>query len=83
MVFVDERVNPLGIKGLGEVATSGLQPPWPTPFFTPLANGCPICESLLTSCWKGCEENHSVFGKAARRGWIYVGWPDVFYCVIF
>jgi Molybdopterin-binding domain of aldehyde dehydrogenase len=68
VIFVDEHdphVNPLGVKGIGELAMVGVTPPSPTRSSTRRASASETCRSRRTSC---CEHvrNHGARGGASR-----------------
>jgi CO/xanthine dehydrogenase Mo-binding subunit len=68
VIFVDEHdphVNPLGVKGIGELAMVGVTPPSPTRSSTRRASASETCRSRRTSC---CEHvrNQGARGGASR-----------------
>jgi hypothetical protein len=52
VIFVEEKddiINPLGVKGVGEIGIVGTVAPSPTRPFTPPASACATCRSPSTS----------------------------------
>jgi xanthine dehydrogenase YagR molybdenum-binding subunit len=73
VIFVQEHdphVNPLGVKGVGEIAMVGIAPPSPTPSSTPPASASATCRSRRTSCFDDGPDAESALEHVRHRAGI-------------